>query len=183
MAIYLGNTLLTGPSGGGGDATLSADQTFTGVNTFNNAAGGIQVDRITGEGDTDTYIDLGTTDKVEIAAGGITMLELFGSIDTVLLNADTSVYRGNTVVLQHSSTQNILTSTLVTGPVFNPNAIDMDFTISKQTTGDALNYDASSDTLTVDAANIGGNLPPAVPTVDGDYKLVVSGGTVTWQTI
>ena len=34
MAIYLGNTLLTGPSGGGGDASLSADQTFTGANTF-----------------------------------------------------------------------------------------------------------------------------------------------------
>ena len=46
MAIYLGNTLLTGPSGGTGDAVLADDQTFTGINTFTNI-NGIRIDGIT----------------------------------------------------------------------------------------------------------------------------------------
>ena len=150
MAIYLGNTLLTGPSGGGGDASLSADQTFTGANTFSNA-GGIQTNRVTGIGDTDTYLDIsGTLDNVIIA------------------------YAGNVAALSVSN-----------GAVtVNPLATDdMSFTVNKETTGVGISFNGPTDTLSSDAANIGGNLPPAVPTVDGDYKLVVSGGTVTWQTI
>ena len=50
MAIYLGDTLLTGPSGGTA-ASLTADQTFTGVNTFSDTTVGIQTEKITGTTD------------------------------------------------------------------------------------------------------------------------------------
>ena len=158
MAIYLGNTLLTGPSGGGGDATLSADQTFTGANTFSDTTifnstsnnGSIRVDSITGVLSEDTNIAIGFSSMVfEVADDSYISLSSLGSFKSFRINESRN---------------------------------DINFSV-RGITNDAINYDAGTDTLTSTAANIGGNLPPAVPTVDGDYKLVVSSGTVTWQTI
>ena len=159
MAIYLGNTLLTGPSGGGGDATLSADQTFTGANTFS---------------DTVLFTDTSTNGSIQVS----------GSIANDLNQLTNIAIAPSDVVIEVSDDPHVSCSN--TGGFksvrINTNRNDIDFTV-RGTTNDAIDYNAGTNTFTLNAANIGGNLPPAVPTVDGDYKLVVSGGTVTWQTI
>ena len=128
MAIYLGNTLLTGPSGGGGDASLSADQTFTGANTFSNTtifsdnatAGSIQVaSTIVHQGDEDTYIDF-TDNDIALRAGNVRGFSL------------------NT-----------------TRVFLNPVGVDLDFTVNGLGK-EAFSYDSGTDTFDVNADNITG---------------------------
>ena len=130
MAIYLGNTLLTGPSGGTGDAVLADDQTFTGRNTFTDTAifsntgsdGSIQVaERIVHQGDEDTRIIFSNND-ITLDAGGTGMLRGFG---------------GGGPFIQ-----------------LNQNRAAVDMFFGKQTTGDFLSYSSVSDTLTLDADNL-----------------------------
>ena len=63
-------TWKTIPSAGVGDAVLANNQTFTGVNVFNNTAGGIQARRITAVGDVDTYLDLSASNIASIKVDG-----------------------------------------------------------------------------------------------------------------
>ena len=105
-----------------GDVFLANDQTFTGLNVFSNA-GGIQTNRVTGIGDTDTYIDV----------SGLADDSMF-------------FYTGG----------NINIGINATGNTFNALALDMDFRVRKQTSGNALLFDAGTDTLSTDAANLVG---------------------------
>ena len=125
-------------------ASLTADQTFTGVNTFNNAAGGIQVDRITGIGDTDTYLSLSTPgNSLVLSAGGQSVLN--------------GLNVGSTTVSVLGTSANITASAGTTNSVtINNNNSDTDFIINKQTSGTALSYDSGTDTLTTEAANLVG---------------------------
>ena len=116
---------------------LPLNNTFTGVNTFNNTAGGIQVDRITGIGDLDNFIDLGTANTVNI------------STDDCVIDVDTSINIRNNI------TNSILFGSL-TFTVFNSNRANKGLIVRKQTAGDAINYDAPTDTLTFGADNISG---------------------------
>ena len=122
---------------GVGDAVLANTQTFTGVNTFNNTAGGIQVERITGVGDTNNYVDLGTA-------------------DTVSINTSTFSALASTSIIIGSSASDIGILVSPTQNIFNGSRIDKDFIVRKQTNGNALTIDAGTDTFTVGAANIVG---------------------------
>ena len=134
MAIYLGNTLLTGPSGGGGDAVLANDQTFTGRNTFSDTAifsdtssteGSIQVRNIHGIGVSDTYLTIVDGFIVSTVKG----TQIFDAFN----NGTTAAF------------------------VVNSNAADVDFSVHKMTSGDvAVGFDAGTDTFTVGAGNIVG---------------------------
>ena len=138
MAIYLGNTLLTGPSGGTGDAVLADDQTFTGINTFNNAAG-IQVENIVGA--TDMHITANGQEFITYDDSlGVDILQINSEFATAL------AVGGNSLMSFGSST----------GVRVNPSFLDTDFLIQKQTSGNALSYDAGTDTLTTEAANLVG---------------------------
>ena len=149
MAIYLGNTLLTGPSGGTGDAVLADDQTFTGQNTFSDTAifgdtstdGSIQVaSRISHQGDTDTYIEYAAFQEMYIVAPGA-------------LSATTPAF-----LVSHSAVAPFNTSMYLDSTVarFNVNRRDNDFEVRKETSGVALDYDAGTDTLLTEAANLAG---------------------------
>ena len=148
MAIYLGNTLLTGPSGGTGDAVLADDQTFTGINTFNNAAG-IQAERI-----------VGATD-MHIIANGNEVLTLDDSLGAELLQISAPsalILRGasSVVGIIGAGTSNQIFAASSEIFEINPSLTnDIDFKISK-TGAAALEYDNGTDTLTVGADNIVG---------------------------
>ena len=126
-------TWKTIPTSGVGDAVLANNQTFTGINTFNNntAAGGISVRRITSSATSAVSIDLSSNQIV---------------FDVPIFSAPgTSAFLlGNTL--------NISTGIAT----FNPLSGDRDFEINKQTTGKALTYNAGTDTLTLGADNIVG---------------------------
>ena len=133
MAIYLGNTLLTGPSGGTGDAVLADDQTFTGQNTFtdttifNNTTAGINVDTITGVTNTNTFIETNS----QFVNG---------------MRIDTSGIRYVDMYTLPGFTNNL---------VFNGGSVAIDYTFAAGTKN-WLTYQDSSDTLTVDADNLVG---------------------------
>ena len=127
LNLLRGTTVLgsvTLPSGGGTGASLSADNVFTGANTFNNAAG-IVADRVVGIMDSDTYIDFSSANNIKLVSGGTEFLEgiNFGTANAV---------------------------------VVNPNFADLNFIISKQTSGTAFRYDGGTDTLSTEAANVVG---------------------------
>ena len=132
MAIYLGDTLLTGPSGGTA-ASLTADQTFTGANTFSETAvfskdldadGSIQIaDSITHQGDTGTYLSFGTA---------LVQLRAQAGLDS------------NIVRVYEDMTE------------FNPQYRDVDFIVRSDASHDAINYNAGTDTLLSEATNFTG---------------------------
>ena len=130
MAIYLGNTLLTGPSGGGGDAVLANNQTFTGQNTFSDTAifsntgatGSIVVaERIAHQGELNTYISFAGSNTIFFYANGDPNLTV--------------------------STSNVLVNAL---------SRDVDFEVRKSSTGNAISVDTGTDTFTVNTSNIVG---------------------------
>ena len=133
---------------------FSSDNTWTGVNTYTSQ---IEVSRIQGIGDSNTYLDIGTTDVISLTAGGgVASLELDGAGGSLELNANISVIEGDSIVaLQHGTSDRILTANNV-GVTFNGNFLDKDFVINKQTSGVALEYNAGTDTLTAGAANVVG---------------------------
>ena len=138
---------------------LPLNNTFTGVNTFNNAAGGIQASRITGIGDTATRLDFDGVDTATITAGG----ELMGTFDgdtgdvTFQGSGGVSLFGTGAILIGHNLPSDLtMVSTPSTGVVFNASRLDRDFEIRKQTTGTALSYNAGTDTLDLGAANITG---------------------------
>ena len=144
MSLYLGNTLVAGVSGGGGDASLSADQTFSGVNTFNHADAGIQTNRVAGIGDTDTYLSLSSpANSLVLSAGGQSILN--------------GLNVGSVTVSTLGTGANITASAGTTNSVtINSNNSDTDFIINKETSGTAFSYDSGTDTLTTEASNLVG---------------------------
>ena len=104
-------------------ASLTADQIFTGTNTFSNSV--LLSSNLVHAGDTNTLLSF-TNDDITLVAGGSRMLSLQeGTLD------------GDRVVV-------------------NDSAGSVDFIVKKQTAGEAINYDAGTDTLTFDAATING---------------------------
>ena len=149
MAIYLGNTLLTGPSGGTGDAVLADDQTFTGRNTFTDTAifsstfpnSSLEVaERITHQGDAGTYFQFQTDSMIFFTGSAISC-----NMNTVATSFNTS--RGN-----------------------------RDFIVGRQTSGEAINYDAGTDTLSSDCANFEGIAGQETGTWSPTFN---RGGTIT----
>ena len=146
MAIYLGNTLLTGPSGGTA-ASLTADQTFTGVNTFNNAAG-IQAESIVG------------ASGMTLSANGTQFLEINDSLGIELLNIESNLTRirgTQGVSLNLIDGNDNIMSGFETNTTFNGTNQDRDFIVNG-TLGNAgvINYDAGTDTLTGNAGSYAG---------------------------
>ena len=136
---------------------LPLNNTFTGVNVFNNASGGVQVDRITAVGDADTYIGYDFANVIQFAVDDTVIGEFsavgggqFTTSGAIALVSGTLV-SGLYLGLNNGIIQGNLTTTDV-----NSSRVDRDFVIRKQTTGDALTYDAGTDTLTASAANIVG---------------------------
>ena len=144
-----------------GDAVLANDQTFTGVNTFNNASG-IQVENI-----------VGATD-MHISANGqefITYDDSLG-IDILQINSEfaTTLSVGGNSLLSLSSG---------TGVRFNESFQDANFLIRKQTSGTALGYDAGTDTLSTEAANLVGFAGSETGTWTPDFQFAGTQGTTT----
>ena len=80
-----------------------------------------------------------------------------GSDDNVFNASSFAGYGTNTLILGHHLTNDVtMLSTPASGVIFNGSRLDKDFTIRKQTTNNALNYNAGTDTLTLGAANIVG---------------------------
>ena len=127
--------------------SLADDNDWTGIQTFSNAAG-IQVENIVG------------ASEMHISANGneiITYDDSLG-IEALLIDANHTVLRGNTstsvyVGTDLSSDVFIAGTTLTT---FNSGLGDRNFVIRKQTSGDALRFDAGTDTLSTEAANLEG---------------------------
>ena len=148
MAIYLGNTLLTGPSGGTGDAVLADDQTFTGINTFNNASG-IQAERIVGA--TEMRLDGNGTEFLTYDNSlGIEGLQITAPF--VFLTAETA---GLGFAAGTGSTVNRASMGSV-DTIFNSGRSNVRFEVRKQTSGTAFSYNNTSDTLSTEAANLSG---------------------------
>ena len=133
MAIYLGDTLLTGPSGGTG-ASLTADQTFTGANTFtdtavfSNITAGIKTNRIEDTSNGTTHIRFADN----VFSEGMTFIT--DSVEIMHFEADSS---GAVITI-------------------NNGRVDVDFSIRKQTSGVAFEFDAGTDTLSSAATNFTG---------------------------
>ena len=157
MAIYLGNTLLTGPSGGTGDAVLADDQTFTGANTFSDTTifsdastnGSMQIaDRITHLNDTNTHIRF-QSDRFDLVAGGIDFV--IGSSSFII---------GNSLI-------------------FNNSRDDVNFLFNKNTSGTWLEYDGGGDTMTVGADNFtvtSSNITGVAGSESGTWTPTFTGG-------
>ena len=80
-----------------------------------------------------------------------------GSDDNIFNASSFAGYGTNTLILGHNLTNDVtMLSTPASGVIFNGSRLDKDFTIRKQTTNNALNYNAGTDTLTLGAANIVG---------------------------
>ena len=143
-------TWKTIPSGGGGDAVLANTQTFTGVNTFNNAAGGIQASRITGIGDTDTSIDF-ATNNINLITGGNTHLAINEAFNSIFMNAGATVVRGSVsgVTLQGDNTGNTTFRVNDNGVLVNGSFQDINFIVNKRVSGIALSIDSGSDAMTI----------------------------------
>ena len=112
-------TTINGLPSGSGDAVLADNQTFTGVNTFTNTAGGIKADRITVLNDILSYIELRFTDNISLVAGG----------DRLVTCNHTDGTNENAVRINNSFQ-------------------DTDFIIRKETSGEAYRYDGGTDTHT-----------------------------------
>ena len=131
MSLYLGDTLIAGTSGGGGNAVLANDQTFTGINTFDSSEvdGGIRVSRITSPANNSTNITLTNTGL------GLTASSL---------NLNGLVVMGTSLTV---------TGTDVT---INPFSVSKNFTVNKATSGTGFSYNSGTDTLTSEATTYEG---------------------------
>ena len=118
-----------------GDAFLANDQTFTGVNTFNDTTSGIRLQRIS-----------------DTSGNAIVTTGTLGSFRTSTLNGDIAYLQGGTgVVLESTPSNNILLSNAST-TTFNNSSVDRDFIINKESSGQAFNYNAGTDATVIDSA-------------------------------
>ena len=136
---------------------LPLNNTFTGVNTFNNAAGGVQVNRITAVGDADTYVgyDVANTIQMFTAGNDIAHFSSIGGGEFYAYGA-TAFISGTSIAGLYSGIGNAIIQGTTASTEINSSRGDRDFAIRKITTGDALTYDAGTDTLTAGAANVVG---------------------------
>ena len=135
---------------GTGDASLANNQTFSGVSTFTNTAGGIKADRITVLNDNESYLELRFTDNISLVAGGDRLV----------------------TCSQTSPTENIVR--------INNSFQDTDFVIRKEGSGEAYHYDSGTDTHTFTGTVNGlGALVPTPPAV-GTFTLQSANGVLSW---
>ena len=173
---------------------LPLSNTFTQSNIFNSTSGvgSIQTNRISGIGDTDTYIDMRVNNTVSMSAGGTEFLKIDDSAGIELLNIESNLtrIRGTQGVSLNLTTdnENILSGD-ADGTTFNGGADDRNFEVRGTISNIGLNYDAGTHVLSTNATLDGmvgeeigtwtpalGNLPStAVPTgIAGFYNKIGS---------
>ena len=159
-----------------GVATINADTTLI------SSSNGIEVDRIVRRGAgpdfEDSYIrffSFATAETISIASDRI-FIEGQQENDSTVIG-----HRQNFIEFYEE------------GTFVNSGGRDADFTIFGSFSNFPnfpFKYDFGDnsivmnvDEFTVNCDNIGGSLPPAIPTTDGEYKLVIASGVATWEII
>ena len=131
---------------------LPLNNTFTGANTFS---------------DTTIFSDTGTDGSIQVANRIVHQ----GDVDTFI------DFQINTIGLDAGGVGSMFVSN--TDVAFNPGFADLNFQIRKQTTGQALRYDAGTDTLDIGAANVTGVAGSETGTWTPSFSNTGTVGTVT----
>ena len=147
---------------------LSRSNFWTGQNTyeqtqvFNSSAvsGSFQLQRATTLGDINSYIQFTPNSEIEITSGANTpdtSVIVSGSVDEIYLNANAvaaDVKQFFAVITRDPSAaiDFISGSAALGGNVMNFSNTDKDFSVRKNATGTAINYDAGTDVTTISSA-------------------------------
>ena len=125
--------------------TIGNAQDITGVKTFSNPLG-IQVENIVGATEMNITVD----------GNDILYTGTLGTFDTLTLGSGITYIDGSTSVVMRPSTSVSALTMNTSSVTFNTGNEDRDFIVEKQTSGDALRFDAGTDTLSSDAVNFEG---------------------------
>ena len=178
---------------------LNDANTFTEVNKFTNAAGGVQASRVTGVDDIDTYIQFGDeTETIDIQSNGVSILSNRSDFNETIVSGNSVVLSGQTLLFANS----IVTPTdvpLLLGTnimTLNFSNLDKDFSVGKNNEGNVIHYDSGNDVLEFDANTINGigyrnientpigiSVPEDTVVLSGDRSNVVIPGSNEISTI
>ena len=144
------------------DTSVSND--WSALQSFTNGTsdGSVAVHRLVSNINNTSYVDLSANDGIILATGGNTVLSGLHIAGIPLTQVTVGQHCENTVLqcssqidLQESASNRMARIT-PSEVAFNFGRNDVDFVVRKETTGDALTYDAGTDTLTAGAANVVG---------------------------
>ena len=155
----------------GNAGLLNEDNTWTGVNTFSNTAG-IRTFRIYDEAGTHQTLSHGSLNQVQLGNGDDTVINstTIAGKDIYISSPVRPIARFNGSVVTYNPLFQDL-DFVVRGPggpaldfdagentltIGSPTTFTKDIIVYKETSGDALRYDARTDTLSTEAANIVG---------------------------